>query len=80
MAIDGGKSRISCQSVSGPRRLKIVRSLVIGKAISCPGSKNSYIATLVERHTPYVILMKIANKDITDGHLRTHQAGKDATQ
>jgi IS30 family transposase len=27
------------------------------------GSKNSYIATLVERHTRYVILMKIANKD-----------------
>ena len=26
-------------------------------------SKNSYIATLVERHTRYVILMKIANKD-----------------
>jgi len=24
---------------------------------------NSYIATLVERHTRYVILMKIANKD-----------------
>ena len=43
------------------------------------GSKNSYIATLVERHTRYVILMKIANKD-TDGHLRIHQAGKDATQ
>ena len=27
------------------------------------GSKNSYIATLVERHTRYVMLMKIANKD-----------------
>jgi IS30 family transposase len=27
------------------------------------GSKNSYIATLVERQTRYVILMKIANKD-----------------
>ena len=27
------------------------------------GSKNGYIATLVERHTRYVILMKIANKD-----------------
>ena len=41
MAIDGGKSRISCQSVSGPRRLKIVRSLVIGKAISCPGQRTA---------------------------------------
>ena len=27
------------------------------------GSKNSYIATLVERHTRYVMLAKIANKD-----------------
>jgi IS30 family transposase len=42
--------------------LKIVQSLVIGKAISCPVT-NSYIATLVERHTRYVILMTIANKD-----------------
>ena len=37
MAIDEGKSRIWCQSVSGRQRLKIVRSLVIGKAISRPG-------------------------------------------
>src|SRR5712672_3240538 len=28
------------------------------------GSKNSYIATLVERHTRYVMLAKVANKDI----------------
>ena len=27
------------------------------------GSKNSYIATLVEHHTRHVILMKIASKD-----------------
>ena len=27
------------------------------------GSRNSYIATLVERHARYVMLMKIANKD-----------------
>ena len=27
------------------------------------GSKNSYIATLVERHTRYVLLAKVANKD-----------------
>ena len=27
------------------------------------GSKNSYIATLVERHTRYVMLAKVANKD-----------------
>ena len=27
------------------------------------GSRNSYIATLVERHTRYVMLVKVANKD-----------------
>jgi IS30 family transposase len=27
------------------------------------GSKNCYIATLVERHTRYVMLAKVANKD-----------------
>jgi hypothetical protein len=37
MAIDGGISRISSQSVSDRRRLKIGRCLAIGKAISCPG-------------------------------------------
>jgi IS30 family transposase len=41
MATDGGKSRIWCQSVSGRRRLKIVRSLVIRKAISCPGQRTA---------------------------------------
>jgi IS30 family transposase len=29
------------------------------------GSKNSYIATLVERHSRYVMLVKVANKDTT---------------
>src|ERR1700676_1207474 len=37
MAIDGGTSRISSQSVSDRRRLKIGRCLAIGKATSCPG-------------------------------------------
>ena len=27
------------------------------------GSKSSYVATLVERHTRYVMLAKVANKD-----------------
>src|ERR1039458_9777695 len=31
------------------------------------GSKNSYIATLVERHTRYVTLAKVANKDTQTG-------------
>ena len=37
MAIDGGISRISSQSVSDRRRLKIGRCPAIGKAICCPG-------------------------------------------
>ena len=41
MATDGGKSRISCQSVNGRRRLQIVRCLVIGKAICCPGQRTA---------------------------------------
>src|SRR6202162_374376 len=36
-AIDWGISRISSQSVSDRRRLKIERCLAIGKAICCPG-------------------------------------------
>ena len=40
MAINGGISRISSQSVSDRRRLKIGRCLVIGKAISCPGRQH----------------------------------------
>ena len=27
------------------------------------GSRNSYVATLVERHSRYVMLVKVANKD-----------------
>src|SRR6476469_7484135 len=37
MAMDGGISRISSQSVSDRRRLKIGRCLAIGKATSYPG-------------------------------------------
>ena len=48
-------------SASGLRRLKIVQSWLLGRR-SPVGSKNSYIATLVERRTRYVTLMKIANK------------------
>ena len=44
------------------------------------GSKNSYIATLVERHTRYVTLAKVANKDTQTGRFRTHQAGEEVTQ
>ena len=44
------------QSVSDRRRLKIGPCLAIGRAICCPGTNNTYIATLVERQTRYVML------------------------
>ena len=58
-----GRSRISSQSVSDRRRLKIGRCLAIWRATSCPGRNNSYIATLVERHTRYATSAKVAGKD-----------------
>jgi hypothetical protein len=60
MAIDGGISRISSQSVSDRRRLKIgaVPGHLEGDLLS--GPNNGYIATLVERHTRYVMFAKVA--------------------
>ena len=43
-----GDASVACQ---------LIESDLIG------GSKNSYIATLVERHSRYVMLVKVANKD-----------------
>ena len=40
------------------------------------GSKNSHIATLVERHTRYVMLAKVEQGD-TNGRIRAHQAGEE---
>jgi IS30 family transposase len=40
-----------------------VLCLGIGKTIFITGPNNSYIATLVERHTRYVMLAKVKNKD-----------------
>src|SRR5678816_241713 len=62
MAIDGGISRISSQSVSDRRRLKIGRCLAIGRAICCPGR-----TTATSRPWSSVIrvmmLAKVAGKD-----------------
>ncbi len=41
MAIDGGRSKISSQSASGRRQLKIGLCLVIGKAICWPGRRTA---------------------------------------
>ena len=40
-----------------------MRYPVTGKAICICGSSNSYIVTLVERHSRYVLLAKVANRD-----------------
>ena len=44
------------------------------------GSKNSYIATLVERHTRYVTVSEGGQQGHTDGRFRAHQAGEEVTQ
>src|SRR5246127_1174046 len=38
------------------------------------GSRNSYVATLVERHSRYVMLLKVANKDTESVISALHQA------
>src|SRR4051794_36076942 len=63
MAINGGISRISSQSVSDRRRLKIGRCLVIGRAISCPGRTTPTSRPWSSRHTRYMMLAKVAGKD-----------------
>jgi len=50
------------------------------RVISCPGRNNSYIATLVERHTRYVMLAKVAGKDTQTVVRRAHQTGEEATK
>ena len=51
------------QSVSDRRRSKIERCLAIGRGDPLSGPNNTYIATLAERQTRYVMLAKVAGKD-----------------
>ena len=44
------------------------------------GPNNSYIATLVERHTRYLMLAKVGRQGHPDGRHRAHQAGEEATK
>ena len=43
------------------------------------GSKNTHIATLVERHSRYVMLVKVSSKETETVHLGAHQARQRAT-
>jgi len=49
--------------VKGPRKWKTERFLGIGKGDLLSGAKNSYIATLVERHSRFAMLVKVPGKD-----------------
>jgi hypothetical protein len=63
-------------SASDLQRLKTVPSRAIGRAICSAAPGNSHIATLVERHSPFTILVKVAGKDTAtvvaalSGHVR----------
>ena len=50
-------------SANDLRRRKIERFRVIGKANLLAGGKNSYIATLVERHSRFLMLVKVPSKE-----------------
>jgi IS30 family transposase len=57
------RSRTWCRSASGPPRSRTEPCRVTGKVDLLSGSKNSYIVTLVERHTRYVMLAKVPSRD-----------------
>jgi IS30 family transposase len=53
---------MSSRYVRGPQKWKIALSRGIGRATWWEGSRETYIATLVERRSRFVILVKISEK------------------
>jgi len=64
------------QRAAGQREDRAIPA--IGKADLLCGSQNSYIVTLVERHSRYVMLGKIQSRDTRTVGRRTDQAGEEA--
>jgi IS30 family transposase len=67
------RSRHHTEKAANHRRISDTRSIserpamvegALGRYLLC-GSKNSQIATLVERHSRYVMLVKVAGKDVS---------------
>ena len=50
-------------SGKGPQRSKTAPFPGTGRAICSAGTKNSHIATLVERHSRFTTLVKVPSKD-----------------
>ena len=57
-----GKSAMRSPSASVQQKRKIERSGALGRRLLC-GGKSTQIATLVERHSRYVMLVKLKSKD-----------------
>jgi hypothetical protein len=58
-----GRSSMPSRFAKDWRKRKIERFLAIEKGDLLSGAKNSYIATLVERHSRFVMLIKVPSKD-----------------
>jgi IS30 family transposase len=57
------RSSMPSRSAKDLRKWKTERFLVIGKAILLSGAKNSHIATLVEHHSRFAMLIKVPSKE-----------------
>jgi IS30 family transposase len=78
--ISTGKSLTRYRSASVPLRSKIVRFPGHWEGDLLFGSKNSQIATLVERQSRYVMLAKVGKKDTETVVERAHQARAEAAE